>query len=72
MTISTTSRRQILASIPAAMTPGVAAALSATPEVTGDDPVFNAIERHRPATQALSGGPRAVRRASPAAVARRR
>jgi hypothetical protein len=50
MTISTVLRRQMLASIPATMTTGPAAALSATPEVTGDDLAFDAIERHRQAT----------------------
>jgi hypothetical protein len=69
MTISTISRRQMPASIRAAMTPGATAALSATPEVTGDDPVFDAIERHRQATRALSGA-RAAQRTSLAAVAR--
>jgi hypothetical protein len=62
MTISTVSRRRMLASIPAAMTSGAAVALSATPEVTVDDPV---IRRHRAArqvTQAPSGCARAARR----------
>jgi hypothetical protein len=68
MTISTLSRRQMPANIPTAMTPGAAAALSATLAVTGDDPVFGPIERHRQATQALSHGARAAQRTSSAAA----
>jgi hypothetical protein len=70
MTISTVSRREMLASI--AMTSGAAAPLSATPEVAVDDPIYDAIRRHRRATQALSDGARAARRTSSAAVARGR
>lgn len=72
MTISTVSGREMLASIPAAMTSGAAAPLSATPEVTVDDPIYDAIKRHGQATQALSDGARAARRTSLAAVARGR
>jgi hypothetical protein len=70
MTISTVLRRRMPANIPAAMIPGAAAALSATPAVTGDGPVFDAIEWHSQATQALSHGARAAQRTSPAAAAR--
>jgi hypothetical protein len=55
MTISTVSRRQMLASIPAAMTRGAAVALSATPEVTVDDPVIGRHRAARQVTQAPSG-----------------
>jgi hypothetical protein len=72
MTISTVLRREMLASIAAAMTSGAAALLSATPEVTVEDPIYDAIRRHRQATQALSDGARAARRTSSAAVARGR